>query len=361
MNTLLRAVVLAAPVVAVGACLVSSCAGDGDPPWLGGYCDKDAHCHSDYQNIPGTICIDERCECQDPDYHICCLPSEARDSKCSLACRPCSECAAGTTGCEGVGGVDTGCQSDAECPGPPSRECGAGRCVEGQCTVEIHVGPIVSQRRGDCRRMDCTTAGELLVLDDPSDVYDDGEQCTYDSCGESGPVNAPLLEAAACPVSREGMCHAGACVACFAGDVTMNDCPNGLACLDVLCVPFHCVNDVADLALGETARDCGGLCRPCIVGEACRSSADCKSNVCDAARCAPATCGDGVKNGEETGIDCGATPCPSCAAGQGCRTDASCESGVCWAGVCQESSCTDGVKNAGEDGVDCGGGCAPCP
>ncbi|WP_437721861.1 hypothetical protein [Sorangium sp. So ce861] len=358
MNTLFRRVVLAAPVLAGAAWFVGSCAGDS--PSLGGYCEDDVDCHTEYQDIPGATCVGDRCQCVDAEEHICCTPSEAADPDCPLSCRPCAECAPGTAACEPDGGVDAGCKSDAECPGPPSRACGAGRCVEGACTVEIRPGPVASQRKGDCRRVECTVTGELIELEDPSDVYDDGEQCTYDSCGEGGPVNKPLTEGAECPDEQQRMCHVGTCVACYSGDVTMNDCPNNLACDGVLCVPSHCMNNVVDIVLEETARDCGGPCRPCAVGEACGTRADCESKVCVGGLCAAPTCEDGAQNGDETGVDCGVFPCQPCAAGQGCRTGASCESGVCWAGECQEASCTDAVMNAGETGVDCGGGCAPC-
>ncbi|WP_437955755.1 hypothetical protein WME76_30245 [Sorangium sp. So ce119] len=358
MRPVLRGVALAAPFIVIAAGLVASCAGDA--PWLGGYCAADADCHTGYQDIPGAVCTGSRCVCVDSDSRICCLPSESSDPDCPVACRPCSECAPGTEECMPDGGVDAGCRNDAECPGPPSPACGAGRCVEGACDVEIRFGPIASQRQGDCRRMECTTAGELVEVEDPSDVYDDGEPCTYDSCGEGRPVNTPLTEGAVCPGEPQGMCHVGACVACYAGDVTMNDCLNGLACDGVLCVPPHCTNNAVDPALGETARDCGGLCRPCADGEACVRGADCENKVCEGGRCASPACDDGAQNGNETGIDCGALPCPRCPAGQGCRTGAECDSGVCWAGICREPSCTDGVMNQGENGVDCGGSCAPC-
>jgi len=48
-----------------------------------------------------------------------------------------------------------------------------------------------------------------------------------------------------------------------------------------------------------------------------------------------ATCSDGIKNGNETGVDCGGS-CSAC------------------------PTCSDGVKNGSEAGVDCGGSCAPC-
>ena len=50
----------------------------------------------------------------------------------------------------------------------------------------------------------------------------------------------------------------------------------------------------------------------------------------------PTSCSDGIKNGVETGIDCGGN-CPAC------------------------PSCSDGIQNQGETGIDCGGPCTPCP
>jgi hypothetical protein len=68
-----------------------------------------------------------------------------------------------------------------------------------------------------------------------------------------------------------------------------------------------------------------------------------------------------VKNGSETGVDCGGPTCADCPAGQGCLTGNDCLSGVCTNGVCQAPSCTDGVKNGTETDTDCGGAtCAKC-
>ncbi|NJL77198.1 MAG: T9SS type A sorting domain-containing protein [Saprospiraceae bacterium] len=54
-----------------------------------------------------------------------------------------------------------------------------------------------------------------------------------------------------------------------------------------------------------------------------------------------ATCSDGVKNGDETGIDCGGISCVPCQV---------------------EPNCQDGIQNGGETGVDCGGAsCPACP
>lgn len=49
----------------------------------------------------------------------------------------------------------------------------------------------------------------------------------------------------------------------------------------------------------------------------------------------PATCVDGIQNGNETGIDCG--------------------------GDCRPCACYNGIKDGNEECIDCGGECFPCP
>jgi hypothetical protein len=73
---------------------------------------------------------------------------------------------------------------------------------------------------------------------------------------------------------------------------------------------------------------------------------------------------DAVKNGDETGKDCGGGLCPSCPDGEGCIVGTDCESHVCIAGTCRPSTCDDNLQNGAEVDVDCGGpasGCAACP
>ena len=93
----------------------------------------------------------------------------------------------------------------------------------------------------------------------------------------------------------------------------------------------------------ETGVDCGGpTCPPCPatctdgIKNGQETGVDCGGPTCPPC---PATCSDGIQNGQETGVDCGGPTCPPCAA-----------------------TCTDGIKNGQETGVDCGGPtCPPCP
>lgn len=61
------------------------------------------------------------------------------------------------------------------------------------------------------------------------------------------------------------------------------------------------------------------------------------------------TCSDDKENQDETDVDCGGETCDPCAADASCLKGSDCESGVCSGGECQEASCGDGVKNGDED------------
>lgn len=78
--------------------------------------------------------------------------------------------------------------------------------------------------------------------------------------------------------------------------------------------------------------------------------------------CALPTHSDGVKNDNESGIDCGCMNCALCPDDFGCDVGQNCKSGVCWGGKCQVPACNDGVQNGDEAGVDCGAACNnACP
>ena len=71
------------------------------------------------------------------------------------------------------------------------------------------------------------------------------------------------------------------------------------------------------------------------------------------------TCHDHLKDGNETGVDCGG-PCPACPS---CHDDIQNEgeTGVDCGGPCPACpSCYDGIQNEGETAIDCGGPCPAC-
>ena len=72
----------------------------------------------------------------------------------------------------------------------------------------------------------------------------------------------------------------------------------------------------------------------------------------------PPSCDDGVKNGDESDVDCGGSTCPRCVDGLACTGGDDCASKVCNK-TCSAPSCSDGVQNGDELGVDCGGPVCP--
>jgi len=107
----------------------------------------------------------------------------------------------------------------------------------------------------------------------------------------------------------------------------------------------------------ETDVDCGGPCSPCADGKGCKVGSDCTSTTCVDLVCLASTCNDKVKDGTETDVDCGGT-CPPCTDGKGCGTGSDCADKVCSMGACLPPSCTDKVQNGTETDVDCGGSCS---
>jgi len=69
-------------------------------------------------------------------------------------------------------------------------------------------------------------------------------------------------------------------------------------------------------------------------------------------------CSNGVKDQDETDVDCGGSICEPCDEFKSCNVDSDCESGYCHMGIkCREPTCDDGVKNQDESNIDCGGVC----
>ena len=104
---------------------------------------------------------------------------------------------------------------------------------------------------------------------------------------------------------------------------------------------------------GESDIDCGGsICTTrCSVTQTCNQNSDCTTNYCSGGVCAnqpPATsCTDGIKNQDETDIDCGGSTCTArCTYGQDCGPfnypiDANCATGLkcldTWPSVCGQN------------------------
>jgi hypothetical protein len=129
---------------------------------------------------------------------------------------------------------------------------------------------------------------------------------------------------------------------------------------DLSGLPPSCRNGVKDG--DETDVDCGGLiCPGCATGRFCFHARDCLSLFCTNNACDPPSCTDGVKNGDETDVDCGGATCARCPLGGGCLRGSDCQSATCTNNFCALPLCQDGRLDGTETDVDCGGTCSACP
>lgn len=295
-------------------------------------------------------CSEGPCKCADPKLLACCPFGWQSCAADLVKCRPMADC-----GYEGIP-----CETDDDCPGPPDHRCGEGRCEGGVCELDIREWePIPNQYPGDCKITLCSPEGTLQVVTDYSDLPEDANPCTYDTCEGDQPVNAILPDSSICPGDEGGACLDGKCYRCLE-EFGAGVCPTGLACDNRWCVPPYCYNLVQDGQ--ETDFGCGGPdCAKCAPERECLVGSDCGHNVCTSGICQPPTTTDGVMNGQETGVDCGYPNGPPCKIGEGCVSPIYCPSHICYKGVCQPPSCLDSIKNGTETGPDCGGECPPCP
>ncbi len=118
----------------------------------------------------------------------------------------------------------------------------------------------------------------------------------------------------------------------------------------------------------ETGIDCGaggtgeiGCVLKCDEGENCEDDDDCISDFCLDGVCAEPSCNDGEMNGDETDVDCGGPDCDPCSVGDVCEKDRDCQSGICEGNKCKRHHCRNGVQDRDETGVDCGGSCVTDP
>jgi hypothetical protein len=278
----------------------------------------------------------------------------------------------GSTGSTGSSTSSSGCTDASQCPGVPAGPCaslGAATCTNGVCGVAYTHGPAPSQVYGNCHQNVCDATGKMTSIADDQNVYLNANDCLVNECADGGAVTTSQVAGSMCmlPVGM-GVCELDTmglfgCVQCGGAA----GCPGAtMTCSQNTCVMATCTV-------------CGTPgCLLCPVGQACTAATQCASGVCTGipAKTCQASCSDGVKNGNETGVDCGGGTCPPCPTGENCALPTDCASGVCAPSVtmpmpmrpllCQAPTCTDGVPNGTETGIDCGGmgdvdGGAPCP
>lgn len=347
-------------VAVAGVALVASC---GDPELdailaqLGDPCLRDSDCVGAplAPEFPeaAAVCVFGRChvECvTTPDCRKFGLGDEIR---CVLGDKPSNVCQLD----DELGCLDTtktpAVLSSARCPGDewcgPDGECRDPCSASSDCVS----GQVCVQ--SSCADPEELTGGLLT----PVTSAGPGTPCSYSSECLGALVCRDHLCAEECKDTKDCIAPATCNVETTPENGMVHVCvsPTGGV------TPAHCKNGVKDE--DESAVDCGGnACLGCVTGAACVDGDDCVDANCVGMKCAAPTCADTKRNGAELDVDCGGPVCPPCADGQTCAGPGDCQGGlVCVAQVCVAESCTDAAQTGGETAVDCGGpdcdGCDP--
>ncbi|MBX3130167.1 MAG: lamin tail domain-containing protein [Polyangiaceae bacterium] len=272
---------------------------------------------------------------------------------------------AGASGSAGASGADGGssCQNASECPAPTDvcliATCSAGVCGTGFAPAGT---PTPTQVPGNCERTECDGAGNSAVVTDDSDLPDDGNDCTIDSCDAGSPKFDPVSLGTACGTGGDLVCDgAGACVGC--------NVPGDCAGSDTECQVRSCVANVCGVAFtaqgtpvsAQTPGDCredqcdgaGGVDDAVDDADLPDDGNPCTQNLCDAGSPSHPPVSAGTSCGGSLVCD-GAGACVGCASAADCPgTNTECRSKTCVNNTCGFDFTAAGTPVTSQTAGDC--------
>jgi hypothetical protein len=295
-------------------------------------------------------------------------PSDATKAACASAGDVCG--ASGLCRCND--GVQDGSETYVDCGGAVCSKCGGGKkcsapadcstgfCVDGVCCDKACTGScqactkaLTGGTDGTCGNIPSGNASDPTKAACPS---------AGDVCGASGlcRCNDVTLDGSETSVD----CGGGVCGKCGQGKACGGaaDCASGF-CVDGVCCNEACAGSCqacTNALTGGTDGTCGNI----PLGNASDpTKAACPSagDVCGMGGLC--RCGDGLKNGLETDVDCGGTVCNACANLKSCVGSPDCTSTYCDLNnsTCYAFHCGSGTKDVDETDTDCGGAdCVGC-
>jgi hypothetical protein len=307
------------------ACTADTCSAQGVPTFtpLPAHtaCAQNGGTVCDGKNPPSCVgCIDNT---------DCTLPATCTGAPKACACvkATCASlgltCGSAPDGCGGTLSCDNGKKDPNEtavdCGGDPNKcatrcpfgqkcaagtDCAGGFCVDGVCCNSACGGGVTN----DCQA--CSKAAGAAV---------DG------TCGPT--TGNGCDDGNACTTGDK--CAAGTCTG------TPKNCDDNNSCTTDSCVGGTCFNtpdlQLVGQACGAPSCQGPGTALPAPLCGVDGSCAVYGSTACAPYQCANGACGscsDGIKNGDELGVDCGGSQCKLCS-GQTCNNWWDCKSNVC--------------------------------
>lgn len=285
------------------------------------------------KGLQSKACADPVCNAADTkcDGATMVVCSEGRDVIEVTSCVSADACVAGLTAGKCAAGQ---CSIASDCSGQDT-ECRKRTCAGGTCGFQaIPDGTAIqAQTVGDCRQVVCDGAGTTRIQPQPSDIPNDGEECTVESCDGTSPKTDWVAEGTAC--SGGGTCDgAGQCKGCLAGKTrcannALQTCDAngqwgvGQECLNSACIQGACVG-----VCSPGSKQCTGL-----VPQSCDSNGVWNNGTaCVNSACVNGECAGGCVPGETA---CSGNSVLTCtASGQWPSTAAPCTASACVAGGC---------------------------
>jgi hypothetical protein len=248
-------------------------------------------------------------------------------------------CTIGGALCDGAGNCAE-CLSPADCAGP-NTECQHPTCDAGKCGTKIMpVGaPVASQTQGDCQKNECDGFGDVHTVADDTDGWDDGNECTTESCSAGKKVTKNKASGATCGQNGGLVCDgAGACKGC----VDASNC----AAPQNPCMVAACVNNTC----GSANKQDGAACDD---GNACSKTDTCQAGACTGSNPVVCSASDQCHDTGTCDSKTGACSNPpkndgaSCSDGNGCTKNDTCQAGACTPGTGVTCSASDQCHVAG--------------
>jgi hypothetical protein len=220
---------------------------------------------------------------------------------------------------------------------------------------------VSTQVPGDCKKQVCDGSGNVGAVNDDTDVPDDSNACTTDTCSMGTPMHTPVTQGTSCGTNL--FCDAqGQCVGC----TQPSDCGTDTDCRSFTCSPQgvcgHTDQPDGTLTSSQTSGDCKkSQCTNGVVvvvndnNDLPVDNKQCTNDVCTAGTPSNPPLMMGTSCNQNGGKKCSALgDCVECFVASDCGTSTDCVTFTCSAaGFCSHTFANTGTLTSSQVTGDC--------